>query len=109
MNHTFGVPTGASAPAKDVLYPQDGSLEEKAETVKMYQKTHGNVAPGAQKKRDYDWQANPRVADATGEVQAHAFGYGEQRLLNGAARAIMPERIEESFPKTVIVKKIVED
>jgi len=44
-----------------------------------------------------------------GEVSCHAFGYGEKRLLNGAARAIMPERIEESFPKTVIVKKIVED
>ena len=42
-------------------------------------------------------------------VQAHPFGYGEQKLLNGAAKSIMPERIEEAFPKTVIVKKIVED
>ena len=39
----------------------------------------------------------------------HAFGYGEQKLLNGAAKSIQPERIDEGFPKTVIVKKIVED
>ena len=44
-----------------------------------------------------------------GEVTNHAFGYGEKRLLKGAQTAIMPERMEESFPKTVIVKKIVED
>jgi len=42
-------------------------------------------------------------------VQTHAFGYGEQKLLHGAAKSIMPERVEEAFPKTVIVKKIVED
>ena len=29
--------------------------------------------------------------------------------MNGAAKAVQPERNEESFPKTVIVKKIVED
>lgn len=44
-----------------------------------------------------------------GEITAHPFGYGEKRILNGAAKAVMPERVEESFPKTVIVKKIVED
>ena len=49
------------------------------------------------------------MAEATGNVQAHAFGYGEQKLLNGAAKSVMPERIDEAFPKTVIVKKIVED
>ena len=95
--------------AKDVLYPQAGSYEEKGETAKMYQRTHGNFGPGEQRTRDYDWSANPRVVDSTGNVQAHPFGYGEQRLLNGAAKSIMPERIEEAFPKTVIVKKIVED
>ena len=84
-------------------------MEEKGETSKMYQKTHGNFGPGAQRTRDYDWQANPRVAGPSGGVDTHAFGYGEQRLLNGAAKSVMPERIDESFPKTVIVKKIVED
>ena len=107
--HSFGVPTGVSMSAKDVLYPSGGAMEEKNETSKMYQRTHGNFGPGEQRTRDYDWQANPRIADATGNVQAHPFGYGEQKLLNGAAKSVMPERIEEAFPKTVIVKKIVED
>ena len=89
--------------AKMAIYPTGGSLEEKVDVARMYQKTHGNWGPGEQKKRDYVWDQK------LGEVSCHAFGYGEKRLLNGAARAIMPERIEESFPKTVIVKKIVED
>jgi|Transcript_2706 hypothetical protein len=61
-NHTFGVPTGASADAKDVLYPNQGSYEEKQETAKMYQRTHGNFGPGEQRTRDYDWQANNRIS-----------------------------------------------
>ena len=32
QNHTFGVPTGASMDAKDVLYPAQGSYEERQET-----------------------------------------------------------------------------
>lgn len=36
QDHSFGVPTGYSVPAKDVLYPEGGSLNEKAETTKMY-------------------------------------------------------------------------
>ena len=42
-------------------------------------------------------------------MQSHVFGYGEKRLLNGAAQALHHERLEESYPKTVIVKKVVED
>ena len=42
QDHSFGVPTGVSMSAKDVLYPQGGSYEEKGETSKMYQRTHGN-------------------------------------------------------------------
>lgn len=109
QDHTFGVATGASVPAKDVLYPNGGSMEERLDTQKMYKKTHGNFGPGEQRSREYDWASNPRVAAGTSNVKAHAFGYGEQKLLNGAAKSIQPERIEESFPKTVIVKKIVED
>ena len=74
--HNFGVPTNYSVPAKDILYPMGGSLEEKAETAKMYQKTHGNFGPGEQRTRDYNW-SNPKVADGTGNILAHPFGYGE--------------------------------
>ena len=69
-------------------------------------KTHSNYPPGQQRTREYDWNINPTINGAPG---SHAFGFGEQRLLNGAAKAVQPERNEESFPKTVIVKKIVED
>lgn len=37
------------------------------------------------------------------------FGYGEQRVLDGAAKALRPERYGEDFPKTVITKKTIED
>jgi hypothetical protein len=50
----------------------------------MYVKTHGNYKPGEQKSRDYDWTSNPRVAAGSGETTNHAFGFGEERLLNGA-------------------------
>jgi len=40
---------------------------------------------------------------------SHVFGYGEVVPLNGAANALGPERIDGTFPKTVIVKKTVED
>jgi hypothetical protein len=66
----------------------------------MYRKTHGNFAPGEQRKRDYDWKFDPA---------GHRFGYGEKVPQNGAAVAIHAERQEEQFPRTVIVKKPVED
>mmetsp|Transcript_21225 Transcript_21225/g.15237 ORF Transcript_21225/g.15237 Transcript_21225/m.15237 type:complete len:90 (+) Transcript_21225:525-794(+) len=82
------------------MYPLDGDKEEKSGHQKQYIKTHGNYAPGQQRQRDYEWTVDPNN---------HAFGYGEKRLLNGAAKSVMPERIEGGFPKTVIVKKTVED
>ena len=106
-NYSFGVPTKGIQDAKEVLYPMGGSLEEKSDTAAQYKKTHGNFAPGEQRTRDYDWAANQRIGQ--GNPGIHAFGYGEQKLLNGAAKSIQPERIDEGFPKTVIVKKIVED
>lgn len=49
-----------------------------------------------QRKRDYQWTVDP---------VSHEFGYSENKLLNGVAKSIHHERIEEAFPKTVIVKK----
>ena len=66
----------------------------------MYSKTHGNFAPGEQKARDYKWPV---------DSNQHRFGYGEQKLLGGAAMSIHSERYDQGFPKTVIVKKTVED
>lgn len=87
-------------PAKELIYPAGGDKEEKKLTAEMYKKTHGNFGPGEQRQRDYNW---------TVDKGSHAFGYGEQRLLNGAGKSIHAERVESSFPKTVIVKRTVED
>ena len=66
----------------------------------MYKKTHGNFNPGEQKNRNYEWKIDPNE---------HRFGYGEKKVLNGAAMAIHNERPEEHFPKTTVVQKTVED
>ena len=67
----------------------------------MYKKSHGNFAPGEQKQRDYEWPV---------DKTSYRFGYTEMVATNGAARAIHHEREEPgAFPKTVIVKKVVED
>lgn len=67
----------------------------------MYEKTHGNIPAGTQKTRYGD--------EAPFDKYTHVFGFGEQRLLNGAALSIHHERVGDSFPKTVIVKKTIED
>ena len=77
-----------------------GASNEEKEIGEMYRNTHGNFQPGEQKNRQYDWKF---------DETKHRFGYGEKRVLNGAAMALHSERMEESFPKTVIVKKTVED
>jgi hypothetical protein len=40
----------------------------------MYAKTHGNVAAGVQRNREYVWNGI--------DPQTHAFGYREQAELN---------------------------
>lgn len=50
--------------------------------------------------RDYNWKFDPAE---------HRFGYGERRVLDGAAKALKAERYGEDFPKTIITKKTVED
>lgn len=97
----FGVAsiTPGTETVKDIFSTGIG-LDEDENTRKMYIKTHGNFASGEQKDRGYTWSL---------DKTAHRFGYGEQRLLNGAAMSIHNERFDSSFPKTVIVKKTVED
>ena len=97
----FGVPTTGLESAKEMIYPMGGAhVSEDKEVHDMYKKTHGNYNPGEQKARNYEWKFDPNE---------HCFGYGEKKVLNGAAAALHNERLEEDFPKTVIVKKTVED
>lgn len=72
----------------------------------MYKRTHSNYYPGEQRCREYDWNSN---ASIQGRPSTYSFGFGEQRLLDGTKKAIHHERVDEAFPKTVIVKKQVED
>ena len=37
------------------------------------------------------------------------FGYKEAAVKNGAQLALQAERLEEEYPKTIIVKKTLED
>ncbi|CDW85169.1 UNKNOWN [Stylonychia lemnae] len=103
-NFNFGVPTLSSENAKDVLYPkrnaQLNNWMEDDEAQQLYKKTHGNYNPGEQKERDYIWPVDKNKM---------RFGYAEEKVLNGAANAVHHERIDQGFPKTVIVKKTVED
>ena len=72
-------------------------MNEPSETVEMYQKTHGSVPAGVQKKRNYAWGGVDPVS--------HSFGYKEDALINGVAKSVHHERYEEGFPKTIIVNK----
>ena len=91
--------TPGTETVKDIFSTGVG-LTEDENVRKMYIKTHGNFASGEQKERGYTWNF---------DKSAHRFGYGEQRLVNGAAMSVHAERFENSFPKTVIVEKTVED
>ena len=96
----FGIKSSQCDNAKDLISPQGGAQEEKPEFAKMYEKTHSNIPAGVQRSRDYDWPVDPKK---------NAFGLGEKFQPNQAARAVHSERFDGGYPKTVIVKKTVED
>jgi len=60
-------------------------MDEKAEISQMYTKTHGNFMPGEQKNRNYNYPVDP---------VDHRFGFGEKKVLNGAAMSVHPERYD---------------
>lgn len=97
----FGVPSVGLQNAKEAIYPRGGAIINSDEaTHALYRKTHGNFGPGEQKHRDYNWNF---------DLATHRFGYAEKPNLNGASKALRAERLEEEFPKTVIIKKTVDD
>ena len=84
-----------------MIYPMGGAfLNTDEATHNLYRKTHGNFGPGEQKLRNYEWKLNPAE---------HRFGFAEKKNLNGAQKALQAERLEEEFPKTVIVKQTLGD
>lgn len=55
QQHCFGKNFGASEASKNLLFPENGATEEYPVYAQMYEKTHNNVDPGAQRKRNYAW------------------------------------------------------
>ena len=97
----FGV-DGEVAPTSSVvnglIFPKDTEYlagdAETSDAHKMYVKTHGNYAPGEQKRRDYDWAAAGVDPNATtfGAVDTAKYDQFE-----GVAKALNPLK-DETMP-----------
>ena len=92
----FGVPTKFSEPAKEVLFPAQGSLENSEKTEQMYFKSHGSTQAGQQLRRGYNWPVDP---------SEHRFGLKDKGPVGGVEEALKPELAEG----TTLVQKTVED
>ena len=99
-NFDYGVPTPFSESAKTLLYPKDGRVQEDPDVKAMYHKSHGTTETGEQLNRKYDWKI---------DTTQHSFGLADAKQIDGAAMALQPERYQQDYPKTLIVKKNVED
>ena len=101
---TFGQSTQGLENAKDILYPQTArsSLDEEI-TTQLYKKSHNRYAPGEQRRRNYSWNIAPD------KLHHHLFGMPDKKIPNAAGKALFPERQNEDYPKTKIVKKVIED
>lgn len=74
----FGVKSDTSESAKGLLYPEDRDEDQEKEAV--YRKSHGNFAPGEQRRRDYNWQFDPA---------SHRFGVvGSREEKDGASACL---------------------
>jgi len=63
---SFGIATGSSESAKNLLYPR--KAEDESQFREAYIKSHGSFAPGEQRVRGYEW-------DKTGmDPTLHRFG-----------------------------------
>lgn len=94
--------------AKNLIYPVGTKLDEGRETPSigqdktndddMYVRTHGNYAPGQQRRRGYNW-------DAAGfKPETHVFGITEKEPYhNGVAKALTQSTEQETklIPRAV--------
>ena len=84
--------------AKGLIHPKPTD-EETPQTIANYVKSHGNFAPGEQKKRNYDWQAagiNP---------EKNAFGITEERIQNQLAKVLQQEDL---LTTNIVPKRLAE-
>ena len=85
-----------------MIFPLNNqTAEQDLQVSALYRKSHAAYEPGEQRSRNYEWRSL--------EPADHRFGYMEKKVAGGAALALTSERPVEAYPKTVIVKKTVED
>ena len=98
-----------SSQVKDLVFPIDTLTmegdDDDSQAHRMYIKTHGNYAPGEQRRRGYDWGASGIDPDT-----ATFGGLDKEQYLEGVAKAINPQRdAEKKTGCATIIDKRVED
>lgn len=100
----FGISGTFGESAKELLYPTT-TLNSKQDTD-MYKRSHGSVAPGEQKNREYQWD-NAQI-----DPKKHRFGVktgGGGALGSGEVATCLNPEMDESISKQVVAAKQVED
>mmetsp|Transcript_23843 Transcript_23843/g.28802 ORF Transcript_23843/g.28802 Transcript_23843/m.28802 type:complete len:451 (+) Transcript_23843:210-1562(+) len=92
-------------PTKDLLHPVDVPEQDPDGTFHAsYVKTHGDYAPGEQRRRNYDWEG------CKVDPEKQVFGiYDPNPYREGVAKALNPEKEEGSTNAAKIVPKRLED
>ena len=98
-----------SSQVKDLVFPLDSVAtagdEDDSEAHKMYVKTHGNYAPGEQRRRGYDWKGTGLDPNT-----ATFGGVDKEMYQDGVAKAINPQRDQtQKAGVATIVGKRLED
>lgn len=97
-----------SSQVKDLVFPIDGAAHARGEddggAHEMYVKTHGNYAPGEQRRRGYDWGGSGIDPNT-----ATFGGVDKSQYLDGVAKALNPLRDETNRASATIIDKRVED
>lgn len=97
---SFGLTTGASESAKNLIYPLPKTNEDKFSD--QYIRSHGSYAPGEQRDRKYAWN-NTGI-----DPNKHQFGKKAPQLeYNGVGLVLNPGK-DDAVPKTRMCAESVE-
>lgn len=95
----FGVSGTFGESAKELLYPSTALNNKQDE--ELYKRSHGSVAPGEQKNREYAWPVDPA---------RHRFGVKpSSNIPGGEVALVLNPEADDSIPRTVVAAKQVED
>lgn len=99
----FGISGTFGDSARELLYPSTSMNNRQDE--ELYRRSHGSVAPGEQKNREYQWDA--------ARIDPHKFRFGVKTNAVGAeglgASACLNPEMDETLPRAGITAKQVED